>query len=256
VQFDVDEDLDDPPTTDEEPTVWTPPLTSGPSWSAPSVTETETTYVETSTAVGAGWSGTKTVTQEWSDKITDADMVNALEEARDAVVFGADAFELRTGSVIAGLSYIADPDFGTKSLYFADYSLGSYVGRASIAAVEFVNVQFNYGSLEPPHVEQFSTDLNEVVDVPVGGFFGQDTFRDDHKQLFGGWRRVDFHEIYPSETIITGSFSLLPLSGHVFLTESTGTTISNDGWVGLGSPGGWSTEDSEFLWSHGNYSPP
>lgn len=252
IQFEVDEDLDDPPTTDDEPTVWTPPLASGPSWSTPEVTETETTYVETSTAVGSGWSGTKVVTTEWSDKITDSDMVNALEEARDAVIFPSDAFTLQTGFGPSGLSYIADPDFGTKSLAFADYSLGAYTGRASIAALETVAVQFNYGPLEPLHVEQFSTDLTDVIDVPAGGFFGQESFRDDNKQLFGGWRRVDLHELYPSETVITGSVFLRPLSGHVFVTESTGTTIFDDGWVGLGGSGMDDPfAESEFLWSHG-----
>lgn len=250
IQGDVDEDLDDPPTTDDEPTVWTPPLASGPTWGSPTVTETETTYVETFAAGGTGWSGTKVVTMEWSDKITDSDMVNALEEARDAVIFPSDAFELRTGSVIPSLSYIADPDFGTKSLAFVDYSLGAYTGRASIAALEDIRVNFDYGSLEPPHVTPFSTDLDQVIDVPPGGFFGQESFRDDNSQIFGGWRRVDVHDVYPSETVITGSVHLHPLSGHVFLTESTGTTTSDDGWASLGGSGGGSAE-GDFLWSHG-----
>jgi hypothetical protein len=255
IHGDLTEDLDDPPSADDEPTVWTPPLASGPSWGSPTATETETTYVETSAALGS-WSGTKTVTQEWSDKITDSDMVNALEEARDAVIFPSDAFNLQTGNGPAGLSYIADPDFGTKSLVAADYSLGAYTGRKSIAAIQVVAASFDYGSPEPFVAEQFSTDLTDVVDVPPGGFFGQESFRDDNKQLFGGWRRVDLHEIFPSQTVVTGNVFLYPLSGHVFVTESTGTTTSDSGYVGLGGAhtGPWGPDS--FLWSHGSYSPP
>lgn len=241
------------------PEVWTPSLTGSPTFASPTSTENATSYTETYEANGI-WSGTKTVTQEWSNEITQESLIAALEEARDGITLDGSYFFLQNGGVAGTSNFINDSAFGSLSLEVIEYSLGAYTGRPSIAAVEVLRVIRDY-DVEGIQSDgsEFSTDLDEVVDVPPTGSFGQGSFRDDNKQLFGGWRRVDAHDLYPSEDIVSAQIYILPLSGHTFVTSATGTLTTDTGWTKLGgtaldfSPLG---APRSFFWSHGNLTPP
>lgn len=231
--------------------VWTPSLITNPTFAAATVTNPNaTTQVETSAANGS-WSGTRTVTTVWSDEITEAERIQAYEDAVAAVTFTSTEFSLRAGTSLSPVSFYVDPVTGDVTGDVIDYSVGTYTGRPSIAFLELSQLASVGSSTVDVSVRPFSSDLSEIVDVPPAGFFGQDSFRDDDKQLFGGWIRLDVHEQFPSDTNIYGDAFLYPLSGHVFITETTGTTTSDNGWVemgGLGSPG---FDANSFLYSHG-----
>lgn len=245
----VTDDFDTQTTVTTAP-VWTPPLITNPTFAAPTVTNPNaTTQVETSAANGS-WSGTRTVTTVWSDEITEAERVQAYEDAVAAVTFTSTEFSLLASNGFSPTSFWIDPVTGNVNGNIVDYSVGTYTGRPSIAFIEILQLSFDSGPSENS-VRQFSSDLSEIVDVPPAGFFGQDSFRDDDKQLFGGWIRVDVHEQFPSETDMSGGTGLDPLSGHVFITETTGTTTSDNGWVEMGGIGSSSFQSNSFLYSHG-----
>jgi hypothetical protein len=245
----VTDDLDTE-TINTTAEVWTPSLITNPTFAVAVTTNPNaTTQVETSAANGS-WSGTKTVTTVWSDEITEAERVQAYDDAVAAVTFTSTEFSLLTGKTLQPVTFWIDPITGNVSGDVIDYSVGTYTGRPSIAFIEILQLSFDSGPVENS-VRQFSSDLDEIVDVPPAGLFGQDSFRDDDKQLFGGWQRIDAHEQFPAETDMSGAAFLFPLSGHVFLEETTGTTTSSAGWVEMGGIGSPTFSPNSFLYSHG-----
>jgi hypothetical protein len=251
-------DTEDPPEIEDTPEVWTPPLTTNPTFGSPTFTETETatTYVSQATGV---WSGTKTEVTEWSDPITDEELTTALEDKRDGTTFDDSIFDFFAGNFLPNVVYSSDYAAGLKTLTLVEYSLGTYSGRPSIAAVELPIVAFSFSETpQPTGAVEFSTDLTQVVTLPTGALLGQESFRDDNKQLFGGWRRVDLHDRFPDEDTVQGAVFLIPLSGHTLLSTATGTTTFDRGWATLGNPAGPPelANTVSFILSHGPYTPP
>jgi hypothetical protein len=253
---------DDPQENDIEPSVWTPPLSLFPSWEpfGDPEEEDETTLVYVRSATGS-WEGTETRTTVWSDEITDSQLKGALVEARDAVSLDDTFF------VIAGLnsvvsvpntSYTSDMVTGVKRLDVTDYSLGTYTGRSYISAVEVTATTNEAGTSYESR--PFTVALVEVATIPDG--FGQDSFRDDDKQLFSDWRRVDYLDRYPDDPVspLFGSrlTSILALSGHNYISVSTSNIVDDNSYAGIGGV----SENQEasltvpFLWSFGPYTPP
>lgn len=245
-------DLDADPTSEFDPAVWTPPLVGSPTWGPVTETETETTYVETRTATGS-WSGTQTVTQVWSDEITDEQLVGALEEARDAATFAPGPGNLGSPGFP---QYRADSEVGDYTLTVVDYSLGTYTGRTSIAAIALPILSFDFADSVAGEPTLFATTATEVVTIPSGVFAGQESFRDDSKQLFGPWRRYDVHEAYPAARNVSGSLGFIPLSGHAFINEATATLVNTLAAAYLGTTSPPVPGFGAFIHAAGHYTPP
>lgn len=254
----ISSDLDGDMTTDVTPEEWDPPLSGSPTFAAPTVTETDTTYVETYAANGI-WSGTKTYTIEWSNEIDKSTLVEAAENARDAASFEPDDYSVYTLGTDGGASsFIFDQDFGTVELQVSDYSLGTYTARPFISIIETLGYQINYGNTLFVQSGR-TTNMETVVTLP-SGFFFPELFRDDNQHIFGDWIRIDIHDQFPAEDIITGSIGMLGLSGHKFITESTGIVTDARGYCFLGKTfidiNAASGQLDTFVHSSGEYEEP
>jgi hypothetical protein len=221
--IDVDEDL--PPTYDNDPAVWTPALSGSPTWDPPGdAVETETTITVTREANGS-WSGTETTVLTYSDEISQEDLLAALATARDDAMFDG-TFEILPDGGIPTPEYTSDPFTGTKHLVIVEYSLGTYTGRPFISGVELVRRTVD--SLYVIDRTPFTLTLSDPVTLT--GTHGQDSFRDDDVILFSGWRRIDLLDRYPDDPApFSGTVlaEIFPLSGHNYITATTGT-LTND----------------------------
>jgi hypothetical protein len=236
---DITEDLDGDGTTDVTPEEWTPPLGSVPTFEpTPTVTRTENSYTEVRNATGV-WSGTQTFSEVYSEEITKEELINAALAKRDAAVFAGDDFAVipgggEVGSPIYSPQFIFNPESGSVTLKVVDYSLGTYTARPYVSFQELIGYSFDYGPTQTLSTGRTSA-LSDTITLPTGPF-AQESFRDDSKHLFGGWFRVDPRVLFPDEESVTASISLFGLSGHKFVSESTGTIIEDGGYSILGTP--------------------
>jgi len=251
----TDFDDDAAPTYDEDPAVWTPALVGSPTWDAPDdPVDTATTSTVVRQANGI-WSGTETTVVTWSDEITQEDLAGALAAARDAAVFDSSTYSL--GAAISPApDYTSDPFDGSKRLVVVEYSMGTYSGRAFISAVELL--RRTVGSAAVFEETPFTVALADPV--TISGDHGQDSFRGDDLMLFSGWRRIDLFDRYPDEPAeFTGTASawVVPLSGHNYVTSTTGTITNDSGAAYLGgvSAAPVTGEPAQFFHSVGEVSP-
>lgn len=222
------------------PEVWDPPLSSTPTFAAPTSTETETSFTQTFVANGS-WSGTKTRTEVWSDEITKETLIETAETKFGAATFAPDDYAVLTGGgVTTGLAatpqFVYRQEFGDVQYTVVDYSLGTYTARPYASFLELLSYNIDSGPSEA-QPEFKTTSLTDVETLPSGFFFSE-LFRDDQQHLFGDWFRVDLHDRFPDAEDITGSVAIVGLSGHKFVSESTGEALEDGGYSFLGSPFG------------------
>lgn len=220
-------------------TGWSPSDPAVSFSSTPTVTETATLITSVYAVTSSGFTGNKTITQEWTDLVTEAELISTAQDLVPADLSGyAELYDWFDNNSLDSMAQWLSVLDGEKRLGVVEYCMGTVCCRDWIAGTEVVitDVDGVVGETYTPTLYECTNEIDASTKT-LGATWSleQPKYRGDHNQLFSDWRRLSpFDYGTTADEAVYATLYVVPYAGHP-TSPSTGycnITSNIDYWAG------------------------